>query len=387
MERHIGVIQHTTGSEATRRAVTFADETQSIVEDLRAQLAGFDAEVLLVFCSRLLDLRALGPALDEAFSGTTVFGCTTAGEVTPQGFTANSVTAVAFSRDVFEVAAQSIDGLSEMTLTDGTRHVWELRERLENEPQFGMLLVDGLSVREEILVASLPGGLEQIPLLGGSAGDDTRFERTEILCNGEFRSDRAVLLLFRTKRRFEVFKTQHFVGTTERLVVTAAEATQRVVREINGLPAAEGYALAIGLQDIELTPLVFASHPVVMKIGGVYYVRSIQKVNDDGSLTLFCAIEEGSVLTVARNVDMVDDLTRTLEEVDERVGGIETVIAFDCILRRIEAQRDGLEERLAPLFERYGVIGFSTYGEQFQRMHVNQTFTGLAIGRDRGMDV
>ena len=25
-------------------------------------------------------------------------------------------------------------------------------------------------------------------------------------------------------------------------------------------------------------------------------------------------------------------------------------------------------------------IGFSTYGEQFHGMHVNQTFTGVAIG-------
>ena len=26
------------------------------------------------------------------------------------------------------------------------------------------------------------------------------------------------------------------------------------------------------------------------------------------------------------------------------------------------------------------VVGFSTYGEQFNAMHVNQTFTGVAIG-------
>jgi hypothetical protein len=27
------------------------------------------------------------------------------------------------------------------------------------------------------------------------------------------------------------------------------------------------------------------------------------------------------------------------------------------------------------------VIGFSTYGEQFSAMHLNQTFTGVALGR------
>jgi len=30
------------------------------------------------------------------------------------------------------------------------------------------------------------------------------------------------------------------------------------------------------------------------------------------------------------------------------------------------------------------VIGFNTYGEQFNGMHINQTFTGVAIGRPVG---
>ena len=31
-------------------------------------------------------------------------------------------------------------------------------------------------------------------------------------------------------------------------------------------------------------------------------------------------------------------------------------------------------------FEDNNVVGFGTFGEQFQAMHVNQTFTGVAIG-------
>jgi hypothetical protein len=27
------------------------------------------------------------------------------------------------------------------------------------------------------------------------------------------------------------------------------------------------------------------------------------------------------------------------------------------------------------------VVGFATYGEQYHAMHLNQTFTGVAIGR------
>ena len=35
---------------------------------------------------------------------------------------------------------------------------------------------------------------------------------------------------------------------------------------------------------------------------------------------------------------------------------------------------------MSEIFAENNVVGFSTYGEQFEAMHVNQTFTGVAIG-------
>ncbi|GJD58178.1 hypothetical protein IFDJLNFL_4094 [Methylobacterium dankookense] len=36
---------------------------------------------------------------------------------------------------------------------------------------------------------------------------------------------------------------------------------------------------------------------------------------------------------------------------------------------------------IADLYRRYNVVGFETYGEQYRAMHLNQTFTGIAIGK------
>jgi hypothetical protein len=41
------------------------------------------------------------------------------------------------------------------------------------------------------------------------------------------------------------------------------------------------------------------------------------------------------------------------------------------------------KEALGKLFADNNVVGFSTYGEQFVGVHVNQTFTGVAIGRKK----
>jgi hypothetical protein len=164
------------------------------------------------------------------------------------------------------------------------------------------------------------------------------------------------------------------------MVVTGADPTARRVTEINGEPAAQEYARLVGIDVSRLTPMAFAAHPVVVRVGGVYYVRSIQKVNDDESLTFFCAIDEGIVLTVAEGLDIVDNLQDAMEDVRSRVGEPRLIIGCDCVLRRLEIERKGLVDEVSGRLAANRVIGFSTYGEQFNAMHVNQTFTGVAIG-------
>ena len=114
--------------------------------------------------------------------------------------------------------------------------------------------------------------------------------------DGAFHADSAVLALVTTNVPFRIFKTQHFVLTEQRVVVTAADAQRRIVSEIDGMPAAESYAQFIGADVQTLDPAQFATKPVLVLVDGTNYVRSIQKANPDGSLTFFCAIQEGIIL-------------------------------------------------------------------------------------------
>lgn len=146
------------------------------------------------------------------------------------------------------------------------------------------------------------------------------------------------------------------------------------------MPAAEGYALLLGIEVKNLDPLAFAGAPMVVVIDGTNYVRSIQKINPDGSLTFYCAIEEGVVLRQANGVDLVKNLEQTFANIDAEIGHPDLVIGFDCILRKLEIAHHGLEQQVGEVFQRNNAIGFNTYGEQFRGVHVNQTLTGIAIG-------
>ena len=130
----------------------------------------------------------------------------------------------------------------------------------------------------------------------------------------------------------------------------------------------------------DLSAKHFAASPLAVRIGGADYIRSIQKANKDGSLNLFCAIDRGVVLRVAHGVDLVNNLEKVFDTIENDIGPPQLVIGCECILRNMEVIQKGLGDRVENVFLQNNTIGFNSYGEQIHGVHVNQTFTGIAIG-------
>ncbi|MFN3993479.1 MAG: FIST N-terminal domain-containing protein [Tabrizicola flagellatus] len=337
---------------------------------------------VVLFISPEADRKALAAGLDRAFPGVTVIGCTTAGEISPEGYCDGEIVAVALPRSCFAVDCLGID----LNRLDGQELIGRLiraraglsRLQPDWEGEFAFVMVDGLSIREDELTAALGPGLGPVPLFGGSAGDGTRFEETFVLQDGQFRQGWAVLMLVRTACKVKVFSLNHLTPTNRRMVVTGADPARRVVHQINAEPAAQEYARLLGKDPGQLTTFTFAAHPVVVRIGGSHHVRAIQQMAPNGDLVFFSAIDEGLVLTLAEPQDMAVHLDRALSDLSEG-GRPAAILACDCILRRIEAMENQRFGAVSALLKRHGVVGFSTYGEQLNSMHVNQTMTGVAI--------
>jgi hypothetical protein len=206
-----------------------------------------------------------------------------------------------------------------------------------------------------------------------------RFDRTFTFHDGIFRRDCALIIVVATRRRFRAFKTEHFVPGHEKTVVTGADPRLRLVTEINAEPAALEYARITGLDPAALTPAAFATHPMVVRVGDQSFVRAIRRVNADGSLAFLCAIDEGVVLTIAHNVDLVHNLEQVFATITADIGPPDLVISFDCILRGLEMDQGGTRGQAGRLVDQHNAVGFLTYGEQYDAMHVNHTFTGIAI--------
>ncbi|MCA9728403.1 MAG: FIST C-terminal domain-containing protein, partial [Candidatus Eisenbacteria bacterium] len=348
------------------------------------------ASLVVLFASTDYDLDELGRAIGASFEGVPTVACTTAGEIGPHGYTPEGLTGFALPRDEFTVEVACIDDLQQFEYQNGGAIATKLRSRLENrapgargDNTFAFMIVDGLSRMEEPLTAAVHLSLGDIQLFGGSAGDGGTFERTHVYWNGEFRTDRALLTLIRTSRPFLVFRTQHFVASDKRMVVTESDPAQRVVYAIDGEPATKAYARHLGIPVEELDAEIFACHPVVVKMGGEYFVRSIMRHRPDGAIEFACAIDQGVVLRLAEGVDLVKNLEQTLGSVRQKLGPPELIVGCDCFFRFVEAQTRDIQGEVGRIMRDHNVVGFVTYGEQFNAAHVNQTLTGVAIGARR----
>ena len=369
-----------------RRAASMKTDASAAVQDLAAQLhTGADA-VVVFFASPRYDLQALACALRGAFQGT-VMGCTSAGEIlSGHGYLEGGLVGVSLRSTELVAHPRLIQGLAGfdtqacVDLTDGLRSQLQMADDFDRSRMFGLLLIDGLSMQEEKVAALLHGGLKGVAVIGGSAGDELNFARTHVYFEGGFHSDAALFCLFETSLPFRTFRVQHFEPTSTRLVITEADGATRTVHEIDGEPAAQAYARAVGVEVSALSPQIFAANPVMLRIQGEYFVRSIQQVNPDGSLRFFCAIDNGLVLTLGRGTDLVEHLHQSLQALRSQMPELQLLLGCDCILRRLEMVQKGTLGQAGPALDIVPFVGFSTYGEQIDGVHVNQTLTGLAIG-------
>lgn len=379
-------------SEQTiRSAQSCARDTRQAAAEFHAAVAQPGMELVLFFCSTAYDLDVLATEMARLFAGTQVVGCTSAGGFGPGGYCSHSLTGVSFSGKVCSAVSGVLPELEHFDPVRTHDFAQSLLQSLESKvPQlsaddcFALLLIDGMSKREEQMAHTLQLTLDNLPLFGGSAADDRVFARTLVYCDGRFHANSAALILVSTGLPFRVFMTHHFLPTHERLVVTRADTATRTVYEINGLPAAAEYARLIGVAPARLDAKAFAASPLVVMIGDTAYVRAIQKANPDSSLTFFCAIDEGVVLRVAHGMNLPDNLRLAFDEIRAEIGVPQLVLGCDCILRSEEFTQNGQKPLIEKMFKDNNVVGFNSYGEQYRGIHINQTFTGIAIGAAAG---
>ncbi len=379
---------------ANRRApiVRFRSAGAGVAAAADAIAAGArDAALTVLFASSHYSFTELGQAL-TARGVTRAIGAATGRVIGTHGAEAHGVTGFHLPAGRFAVAETLIEDAASFSLPEARERVQALHATLARGAgaalpnRFALLLVDCAARCEERLAAMIGMELSGVPLVGGSAGDyffnppGNSPDPVPLLHHGVGYRGAALLCLVATSAPLAAYCHNHYVAGEHKLVITDADPPRRVVHEIDGRPALKVYASLCGFRRTAgLSGEDFAPYPLMIRIGGQYYARGMQRLVGNGSLEFACAIERGLVVALARPGDMAARLEELFETMRARIGLPELVIGLDCAARTVYMERQGLTARIAPLLIRHGVTGFATLGEQYNTIHANNSFTCLGL--------
>lgn len=361
--------------------VSYETDAARAVADAVGQLNITNICFVMVFVPNGLPANEVAEALNTQLPSTLVFGCTTAGQITPRGYEDAALMMIAFPREHFRCSSTLISPLKPMSIENTASEARKLASRFSktaNWNRLALVFADGLAKQEDVLVAALEAGLGDIPVFGGSAGNGLAFDETFVLHGGAFHTNAAMLIILETDLEFTGLGFDHFLPTDKRMVVTRAIPEERIVQEINGSPAAVEYARLVGCEIEDLSPEVFAENPVLVRNGNAWHVRAIQQVIEGRGLSFLSAIDDGLLLTLGRGKEILRTLDTGLSLQRHGVSP-DLILGFDCVLRRLEIEQKNMVSDASELLCRHRVLGFNTYGEQHRGVHVNQTFVGVAF--------
>lgn len=365
-----------------------ASAVAALTASLRAQLRASAPTLVLYFASSRYDPKEVAEPLNSAFPESVVVGCSTAGEFTDQAISTEGISAIAMPSELVSLT-WAVLGELDPDPAAGTRAALDQLERqlgrplrsLDSARTVGFVLMDGVHAVEETVNAELGNAAPLIDFVGGSAADDLAFERTWVALGTDVSWNGLVLAVCDVPVPFQVVKSCSFQPTGTLLRVTKADPVTRTVYEFDGRRAVDAYADAVGVAAGEVTTDVLFAHPLGLMIDGYPWIRSPRVVNADGSISFYAQVLHDVDMEIMESTDLVAETGGVMRTAATAVGGAASgAVLFNCVLRRLQIDRDNSGRSFVASLGDVPSAGFQTYGESWMG-HVNQTVTGVVFGQ------
>ena len=343
--------------------------------------------LVMFFASVQYDFELLSKLIKEKFPTSEVVGVSTAGEICDKGFVKNSVLLTTMIDDRTTVKG--------VLVPEGQKIPYLYKDRIESamracsitpggkhEDSFAISFINGLCNAEECLLSLIYALIkdDNFRIMGGTAGDDLKFKTTYVSLNGEVVTDGGVFVFVKTKRAFTIEKENIFKESGKTVKISEVSTRKRILKTINGKPAASEYARILGISESEIGNASLM-HPIGRIFGDNIYISSIVNVNPDKSFNMYCRVIPNTKADIMDKGDAKAIMESTCDAIDNKISKPGFIFFVNCILRTLAFEKTDEGRYLADLYnKRYGkVAGFSSYGEQIGRVNSNQTLVVLAM--------
>lgn len=349
-----------------------------------------NASLVLVFGSvrRFSDAK-LPAQLKARYPSAQIVGCTTSGEIGPDGVSDDSlqITAIAWDKSTqrvtyarannMQTSAETAINLAKQLKADNLRTV--------------LLFSDGLHINGSELLQGFQSILGEIPIVGGMAGDNAEFSRTLQLLNDSVEEGLVIAIgLYGDKLITASGALGGWKPYGPPRKITRSE--KNIVYEMDGKPALPLYRMYIGDQNAKTLPGSGLRFPFAVIEEGkrdVEKVRTLLAIDPaKNSLTFAGNVEEGETVRLCQsNHDrLVEGASGAARLVSGNLNTNQPGLALciSCVGRKL-VMADQIADEIHAVQQALGnqtvLTGFYSYGEFCPRPNTtdsvlhNQTMT------------
>jgi hypothetical protein len=381
--------------------VTHSDDPDSqfavdeILEQCLVDLAGIVPQAGILFAAIDFDHALILDRIHQVFPDLELIGCTTDGEISSKlGFQQDSLTLMLFCADTVKISAGLGQGAQHDPFVAAQQAVQQATATMTTPPQLCIALpasytADGTTTNGGDLLTGLELALgKQVPIVGGTAGDQYRFKTTYQFFQNQVLTDALPILIFSGEIQFSYGIACGWTPIGRKSIVTKSQGT--ALYEIDGKPALEFYQRYLGNR-----PPTAENPLAVYEEGSDRYYMRVPNIYDQKSGTinfLGNVPEQATVQITDINRDKVIQAAETsfINALTNYPGGQpQAVLLFSCCCRRwllgtrvkeeYQLVRDAFSTALP-------ICGFYTYGEfaplepQGSTYYHQETFVTLLLG-------
>lgn len=237
---------------------------------------------------------------------------------------------------------------------------------------------------EESVLATLNSVLlkENIPVFGGTAGDDTSGVKTCVALNGRVYENSAVFALIHNEHgaihffRENIYKP--ITGNT--LIATKVDYIKRTVMEYNHEPAAKVFARELGVAENAIGNYL-DTNPMGRVVGDEMYIAANCAVGNQHDMTYHARIYNNSKVVALEPDDYRQVNKETMDAIRQEVPHPSFAIMCHCLARTLLFDAEGYMQEYAKTMGSVlgDYVGFSGYGEQMGRHQFNQTMAVIVF--------
>ncbi|BAY89126.1 MULTISPECIES: FIST signal transduction protein [unclassified Tolypothrix] len=371
------------------------DAITEVLEHCVRDLDGVIPQAGILFAAIDFEHDLIVKEINQAFPKIELIGCTTDGEVSSGlGFQQDSLTLMLFYSDNVEIRAGVGYGAKNNPLEAAKQAVQQATQKSTNSAKLcitvpASYIEDGSTTNGELILQGLKLALgSEMPILGGTAGDQFRFTKTyQFFCN-EVLTDSLPVLIFSGDIKFSYGIGCGWEPIGLKSIVTKSQGT--ILYEIEGMTALAYYERYLG----DRPPT--AEHPLAVYEGDSdrYYMRVPNTYDvETGSINFLGNVPEQAIVQVTdiSRDDVIAASETSFKNALANYPGTqpEAVLLFSCCCRRwLLGTRAKEEYQLVKnaLCAEVPICGFYTYGEfaplepHGSSYYHQETFVTLLLG-------